>query len=107
MILARLIAAIYVFFILKKTESLKKLKDKEKIFIYLFLALLIISNTQIVLFGYTFNFLIIGIVVVLFEILLKNFKKLNIQTNYIFLKIYTVILLVLLLYRGGLWILQL
>ena len=106
MIIAKILAAFYVLYFLNKTERLKNLKDKEKIFIYLFLALLIISDTQITFLNFKFNFLIVGIVVILFEILIKNIKRLNIKTNYIFLKIYTAILLVLLLYRGGLWILQ-
>lgn len=104
MIIAKIIAALYVFYFLEKTESLKKLKDTEKYFIYFFLAILTFSNTQINVFNLSFDFLIIGIIVVLFEILLKSLKM---TTKYLFLKIYTVILFVLLLFRGGLWILQL
>lgn len=104
MIIAKIITLLYVFYFFKKTEQLNNLKEKEKYFVYFILVLIAFSNTQIRVFNLSFDFLIIGIVVVLFEILLKYLK---IVTKYLFLKIYTVILLVLLLCRGGLWILQL
>lgn len=97
MIVIKVIMIFYVFYVLRKTESLNKLTPKERGIIYFFLVLLGISNTQIEIFNFSFDFLIIGIITTLLEILLKSLK---ITTNYIFLKIYFVILLVLLLYRG-------
>lgn len=103
MIIARILTAFYILYFLRKTESLKNIKNMEKICIYLFLLLLIISDTQVKIFGYSFNFLLVGIIVVLFEVLLKN---ISFKTKYIFLKVYLAILFLLLLYRGGLWILH-
>lgn len=103
MIILQMLSIFYVFYLLEKTESLKNLNKKEKYTIYFFLVLLGFSNTKITIFNFSFDFLIIGIIVILFEVILKN---LRIITNYIFFKIYAVILLVLLIYRGGAWILQ-
>lgn len=103
MIILQMLSIFYVFYLLEKTESLKNLSKKEKYTIYFFLVLLGFSNTKITIFNFSFDFLIIGIIVILFEVILKN---LRIITNYIFFKIYAVILLVLLIYRGGAWILQ-
>lgn len=103
MIVAKILIIFYVFYILEKSESLKKLKSREKYIIYVSVVLLGLVNTQITIFNYSFDFLIIGIIMSLIEILLKHLK---IVTNYLFFKIYLVILFVLLLYRGGLWILK-
>lgn len=103
MIIAKILVIFYIFYILEKSESLKRLKSREKYIIYVSIVLLGLANTQITMFNYSFDFLIIGIIISLIEIILKNLK---IITNYLFLKIYLVILFVLLLYRGGLWILK-
>lgn len=103
MIILQILSILYVFYLLEKTESLKNLGKKEKYIIYFFLVLLGFSNTKITIFNFSFDLLFMGIIVILFEVILKNLK---IATNYLFLKIYSVILLVLLLFRGGIWILQ-
>lgn len=103
MIVAKMLVMFYVLYILNKTETLKNIDLKKKSLIYAFLALLIILDTKIFIFNYSFDFLIIGIICILIEVILKNCK---IKTNFIILKIYIVLLLVLLLYRGGLWIFQ-
>lgn len=103
MIIVKILAILYVLYFFRKTETLNKVKEKEKYFIYFLLVLLAFSDSQVTIYNYSFNFLIVGIIVVLFEILLKFLK---IVTKYLFLKIYTVILLVLLICRSGLWILQ-
>lgn len=103
MIILQILSILYVFYLLEKTESLKNLGKKEKYTIYFFLVLLGFSNTKITIFNFSFDLLFMGIIVILFEVILKNLK---IVTNYLFLKIYSVILLVLLLFRGGAWILQ-
>lgn len=102
MIIIQILSIIYVLYILEKTESLKSLENK-KYTIYFLLILLGFSNTQITIFNFSFDFLIVGVIVGLFEILLKYLK---VTTKYLFLKIYAVILFVLLFYRGGIWILQ-
>ncbi|WP_337742976.1 hypothetical protein [Fusobacterium gonidiaformans] len=103
MIIIQILSIIYVLYILEKTESLKSLENKKKYAIYFLLILLGFSNTQITIFNFSFDFLIVGVIVGLFEILLKYLK---VTTKYLFLKIYAVILFVLLFYRGGIWILQ-
>lgn len=103
MIIAKILGGLYVFYFLKKTELLNKIEEKKRYLIYLLLVLLALFDTKINIFNYSFDFLIVGFIVCLFEILLKYLK---IETKYLFLKIYIVILLVLLLCRGGLWISQ-
>lgn len=103
MIIFTMLVIIYMIYFLEKTKILKKLGDKKKYSVYFFLILLSFLDTQITLFKFSFNFLIVGIIIVLFEVALK---KLKIVTNYLFFKIYFVILTVLLLYRSGIWILQ-
>lgn len=102
MIMAKVLTAFYVIYIFKKTELIKKDELKKRNFIYFFLALLVISDTQVKIFNYSLDVLLIGIVVVLLEIVLKYLK---IKTKYILLKIYMILLSVILIYRGGLWIL--
>lgn len=104
MMIAKMLTAFYVTYILKKTELMKKDELKKRNFIYFFLALLVISDTQVKMFNYSLDILLMGIIIVLLEILLKYLK---IKTKYILLKIYIVLLSVILIYRGGLWILQL
>lgn len=103
MIILQILVIIYIFYFLDKTKILKSLENKKKYTIYFFLILLGFLDTKITIFNFSFDFLIVGIVIILIEIILKNLK---ITTNYLFLKTYFVILTVLLLYRGGTWILQ-
>lgn len=107
MIILKILSILYILYIFKKTELIKKLKNKDKYLIYTFLILLALTNTKIVINNNKIDVLSVGIGVVLLEVLLKNFKKFKINTKYILLKIYMVLLLVILLYRGGLWISQL
>lgn len=103
MIILQILSIIYIFYFLDKTKLLINLDNKKKYVIYFLLILVGLSNTKVTIFNHSFDFLIIGIGVVLIEIVLK---KLNTTINYLFIKIYFLILLVLILYRGGIWILQ-
>lgn len=102
MIILQILTIIYIFYLLNKTKLLANLDTRKKYIIYFFLVLVGLSDTQVTLFKFSFDFLVVGIVVILIEIILKNFKT----TNYLLLKTYFVILTVLLFYRGGTWILQ-
>ena len=102
MIILQILTIIYIFYLLNKTKLLANLDTRKKYIIYFFLVLVGLSDTQVTLFKFSFDFLVVGIAVILIEIILKNFKT----TNYLLLKTYFVILTVLLFYRGGTWILQ-
>jgi|GEM_PF-3163279 hypothetical protein len=108
MIILKILTILYVIHFFKKTNILKNMKEREKVLIYVLLIIISFLDTQVRIFNYSFDFLIIGIAIVIFEIIFKYLivKRLKIENNFIFLKAYGVILLLLLVYRGVIWILQ-
>lgn len=108
MIILKILTILYVIHFFKKTNILKNMKVREKAIIYVLLIIISFLDTQVRIFNYSFDLLIIGIAIVILEIIFKYLivKKFKIKNRLILIKIYVVILLLLVIYRGVLWILQ-
>lgn len=108
MIILKILTILYVIHFFKKTNILKNMKEKEKNLIYVLLIIISFLDTQIRIFNYSFDLLIVGIIIVVLEIIFKYLivKRFKLKNRFILIKIYGVILLLLVIYRGVLWILQ-
>lgn len=108
MIIFKILTILYVIHFFKKTNVLKNVKEKEKNLIYVLLIIISFLNTQVRIFNYSFDLLIVGIIIVILEIIFKHLiaKNFKIKNRFILIKIYGIMLLLLVIYRGVLWILQ-